>query len=443
MNIAIVLGLFPLTSRNPFRKYEIPAVLFIISWVATSYLLGRYVGTKKQIFEKAGFRLFYTGIINFSLFGGFILLQHASAFSQYVLFSIMSGILISEYLFFFIYFAYKYAVQYDIPISTAEERENAVLLPSEPLTEKEVEDRKKTLIDFTNEKTYKILNKEIELTESAVSLHTRFEVDEFQNAPQYRYSTFVQLRPLNKIRGINKMLYLFNEKLPDDGRIAVFYTSKSTKKINIFKRYPVIIRNLVYFFYFIFHRVLPKFFLTQRLYFDITKGERRILSKTEVLGRLVFCGFQIEKQKKIGDVNMVIARRVKQSESIKPRRNYGPFIKLTRFGKNRKPFYVYKMRTMHPYSEFLQNYVYETNSLQEGGKFNKDIRVTTLGRFMRRYWLDELPMLINLIIGDMKIIGVRPLSAQYFSLYSKELQEKRIKFRPGLLRLFTQICQGL
>jgi lipopolysaccharide/colanic/teichoic acid biosynthesis glycosyltransferase len=50
--------------------------------------------------------------------------------------------------------------------------------------------------------------------------------------------------------------------------------------------------------------------------------------------------------------------------------------------------------------------------------------------------MDELPMLINLIKGDMKIVGVRPISQQYFSLYSPELQAKRICHMPGLLPPF-------
>ena len=55
---------------------------------------------------------------------------------------------------------------------------------------------------------------------------------------------------------------------------------------------------------------------------------------------------------------------------------------------------------------------------------------------MRKYWIDELPMIINLIKNEMKLIGVRPLSNHYFSLYPKELQEKRIKVKPGLLPPF-------
>jgi len=88
---------------------------------------------------------------------------------------------------------------------------------------------------------------------------------------------------------------------------------------------------------------------------------------------------------------------------------------------------------MHPYSEYLQSYIYERHRLNGEGKFNKDIRITTLGRFMRKYWLDELPMFMNLLKGEMKLVGVRPLSKQYFNLYNKELQEKRIKYKPGLL----------
>jgi lipopolysaccharide/colanic/teichoic acid biosynthesis glycosyltransferase len=55
---------------------------------------------------------------------------------------------------------------------------------------------------------------------------------------------------------------------------------------------------------------------------------------------------------------------------------------------------------------------------------------------MRRYWIDELPMILNLLKGEMKLVGVRPLSIQYFNLYNKDLQEKRVKFKPGLLPPF-------
>jgi lipopolysaccharide/colanic/teichoic acid biosynthesis glycosyltransferase len=118
------------------------------------------------------------------------------------------------------------------------------------------------------------------------------------------------------------------------------------------------------------------------------------------------------------------------------KRRYGPIISLNRVGKNSTVFKFYKMRTMYPYSEFLQEYIYKKCGLQEGGKFTHDIRVSTIGRFMRKYWIDELPMFINLFKGDMKLVGVRPLSKHYFSLYCEELQQLRVQFKPGLLPPF-------
>ncbi|KKN59227.1 hypothetical protein LCGC14_0543970, partial [marine sediment metagenome] len=97
---------------------------------------------------------------------------------------------------------------------------------------------------------------------------------------------------------------------------------------------------------------------------------------------------------------------------------------------------VYKMRTMHPYAEYLQDYVYHKHDLQDGGKFNNDFRISSAGRIIRALWIDELPMLLNWIRGDLKLVGVRPISEHYFSLYSQVHQELRIKYKPGLVPPF-------
>ena len=96
------------------------------------------------------------------------------------------------------------------------------------------------------------------------------------------------------------------------------------------------------------------------------------------------------------------------------------FIRLDRVGKNGKKFKVYKFRTMHPYSEFLQEYIYKKYSLREGGKFKHDIRVTTIGRFMRRYWLDELPMLLAILpVLYLSAAVMIPLQLKYGSEKSR------------------------
>jgi len=250
--------------------------------------------------------------------------------------------------------------------------------------------------------------------------------------PNYQYSTFIQLERLNNMRNINQKLYVINEKLPDDGLFVCCFETKSTRKKRLIRRLPVGINYIFYFFDFLYKRVMPKIIITRQLYFFLTGGNDRIFSKAEILGRLYCFGFKVKVLKKIGQLTYVISQRIKQPE-ICQTRNYGPLIRLKRFGANKKPIGVYKIRTMHPYSEYLQSYVYEKNSLNEEGKFNRDIRISTIGSFMRKYWIDEFPMIINLLKGEMKLVGVRPLSSQFFHLYSKELQEKRIKYKPGLL----------
>jgi lipopolysaccharide/colanic/teichoic acid biosynthesis glycosyltransferase len=164
----------------------------------------------------------------------------------------------------------------------------------------------------------------------------------------------------------------------------------------------------------------------------MTQGNNRVLSKAETFGRLYSCGFEIVSEQQIGNELYFLARKVREPYfDYSP--TYGPLIRLKRYGKGGKLFGVYKARTMHPYSEYLQDYIYQNNKLDEGGKFKDDFRVTTIGKLMRKVWLDELPMFINVFKGEMKLVGVRPLSRQYFGLYSDEVKEKRLKFKPGLI----------
>jgi lipopolysaccharide/colanic/teichoic acid biosynthesis glycosyltransferase len=88
---------------------------------------------------------------------------------------------------------------------------------------------------------------------------------------------------------------------------------------------------------------------------------------------------------------------------------------------------------MHPYAEYLQEYITEENKLHDSGKIANDYRITSWGRVFRKMWIDELPMLINWVKGDLKLFGVRPLSQSYFNRYPINLQELRTKTKPGLV----------
>jgi lipopolysaccharide/colanic/teichoic acid biosynthesis glycosyltransferase len=157
--------------------------------------------------------------------------------------------------------------------------------------------------------------------------------------------------------------------------------------------------------------------------------------KVDIFGRLGYLGFEITSELEIGQYLYFVSQK-KSEASPMPQPTASPIIRLWRIGKNGKIISIYKLRTMYPYSEYIQDYIYKNNNLQACGKFNNDKRISKLGQIMRKYWIDELPMIINLIKGDIKLIGVRPLSKQYFDLYPDDLKNLRTQFKPGLIPPF-------
>lgn len=245
----------------------------------------------------------------------------------------------------------------------------------------------------------------------------------------------VQKRALNKVRHLNTLLNRSNETLDDGGYIWCHCRTAVLKRKLMMQRYPWGINYIIFTMHFLWHRVMPKLRLTKWFYFWITKGKNRTYNRVEVLGRMYRAGFEVVDEEFRHGEFFVLARKLKAPIwDDKPSGEL--MIKLQRVGKDGKMIDVYKFRTMYSYSEYLQPYIYEHNHLQQGGKFAHDYRVTPWGRWMRRLWIDELPMFINFFKGDIKLVGVRPLSRHYFSLYSKEMQELRIKVKPGLLPPF-------
>jgi lipopolysaccharide/colanic/teichoic acid biosynthesis glycosyltransferase len=99
----------------------------------------------------------------------------------------------------------------------------------------------------------------------------------------------------------------------------------------------------------------------------------------------------------------------------------GVFFIQQRVGKDNRNFGLFKFRTMRSDSE-------KAGQITVGGK---DPRVTKIGYFLRKFKLDEFPQLLNVIKGDMSIIGPRPEVRRYVDMYSKE-QLKVLSVRPGL-----------
>lgn len=253
-------------------------------------------------------------------------------------------------------------------------------------------------------------------------------------------SALVNLKKVNDVRWINKFFEEVNGHLIDGALFIGAVEVSEQRKARIHKKFPKGIASFLYVIDFIFRRVLPKIQFTKGAYFFITDGRRRVMSKAEVLGRLVACGFDIVDFKNINGSLYFVAKKIKEpAYDLNP--SYGPLFKMRRIGKNGKIIQVYKFRTMHPYSEYLQDYIIRTNGYQDIGKPADDFRITTWGKFLRKYWLDELPQLINVARGEMKLVGIRPVSNRFLNEFPEDIKALRLKQKPGCVPAYVSLLK--
>jgi hypothetical protein len=291
---------------------------------------------------------------------------------------------------------------------------------------------KQLIVDKTSTKTLNYISRYINVEERKnliISGSSIFEIEKEENT---FFNSIVNLSRLNDVRRINKFLESVNAKLHNGGLFLGNIETYALRKKRILKKYPPVINWGVYTVDFLIRRVSPKVWGFKKIYFFFSRGHNRLLSKAEILGRIYSCGFEVVDEALLNNKFHFVVRKIKEP-TFDNNPTYGPIIKLKREGKNGKIIHVYKLRTMHAYSEYLQEYIYKQNNLQEGGKFSDDFRITSTGKIFRKFWLDELPMLVNWLKRDLKIVGVRPLSQHYLSLYPEDYIERRRKYRPGLV----------
>jgi exopolysaccharide biosynthesis polyprenyl glycosylphosphotransferase len=112
----------------------------------------------------------------------------------------------------------------------------------------------------------------------------------------------------------------------------------------------------------------------------------------------------------------------------------GPvFFIQQRVGLRKHLFPMYKFRSMHENAEEMLKEIEHMNEA-EGPifKMTDDPRITRVGKFIRKTSLDELPQLINVLKGDMSLVGPRPMSIRDVELFDRGIQRKRFSVKPGI-----------
>jgi lipopolysaccharide/colanic/teichoic acid biosynthesis glycosyltransferase len=102
------------------------------------------------------------------------------------------------------------------------------------------------------------------------------------------------------------------------------------------------------------------------------------------------------------------------------------FYRQERIGLNKKPFYIFKFATM------LKN---SSNVGDKTLTVRNDPRITKVGKILRRTKINELPQILNVIKGDMSLVGPRPLLSKSFERYTQDVQNKIYQNRPGITGL--------
>ena len=430
-------------------KYDQAVLLLFAIWMASSLI------AKK--FNPSGFRTSYTAAISHCFkaavfmsagLGLVIFALRLFYYSRIQLFGTPAILLGLELALFYLYYLYSTRGRLASDIETADGIREIIDLNgtnrdlpeietdcqiSEPVTIKLAH-----ALEFFNPSLFSFIKKTIDLTRidrCDTALVSTDDIEEVEAIEADGHRLLINLHKTNDVRWFNRYFLQVFRKLDTGGYfVGKIHTFDTHKKLYR-EKYPRYLAGLFYGLNFIWCRVFPKLPVIQKLYFALTKGRNRIVSKAEVFGRLYFSGFKVVAEMEIENRLYFIAQKVNMP-SLNTNPTFGPIVRLKRFGFEGQMMTVYKFRTMYPYSEFLQEYVFENNDLQTGGKFKDDFRVTDWGKFMRATWLDELPMIVNWLKGELKLFGVRPLSRQYLSLYTDELKQLRTKVVPGLIPPF-------
>lgn len=249
---------------------------------------------------------------------------------------------------------------------------------------------------------------------------------------------------INHVRRLHNFLMFCSRRIAMGGYFVFRYMPLENVTKEFRRRHTGLFYWPLFILHVIWFRAIPKIPWLGTLYFSstltwldelvlsLTKRRNRVLSKAEMWGRLAFCGMDVLAESKGDGELYIIAQRV-TAPSNNPRPSYYPVVALEKVGLDGKNVRMHKIRSMFPFSEFIQKRVFQDHGLTRTGKFKNDFRLTEYGRFIRKYWLDELPQIYDWLRGEVKLVGMRATSRHFLSLYPRELYDLYIQVKPGLI----------
>lgn len=270
-------------------------------------------------------------------------------------------------------------------------------------------------------------NDELNITPSVITEENQLADSKLKYA-----RLLIDFRDASQVNDLVKYFSDINRKMAAGGVYIGCFESKYNIQLKLFKKYNKALSYFIMAINYAFRNFMPFWKRFARKGKSFISFLYRNNSLAEVLGKQAYAGFEIISYKYYDNLTYFILRK-KSEPKTDPVSTSKFFVKLNRVGKNGKMFAIYKIRTMYPFSEYIQDYVVKINGHDAAGKPKNDFRLTRPGKIIRKIWIDEIPQLLNLIKGDIRLVGVRPVSRSAFNYFPPDLQERRIKNKPGLI----------
>jgi lipopolysaccharide/colanic/teichoic acid biosynthesis glycosyltransferase len=433
--------------RNPFSIY-------LVIWLAISLIMGKY---NLAHFKKPIHLIVSITLITFTILSIVSIILFALKLNKYSRIIVFGTILLSyiaELIAFRIFYGwlrtiasnynkFKQKRNHIIEIEHSSEIIKEELKLNNFIKKAEAASKEQIITKESGPDVYNYFSEHLKMDSKSVYLTSTANPFNIENLNGRNLPAIINLRKINDFKHINKFFEAVNRKLCDAGTFIGAFETNRQRELRISKRIPIFIRQFIVLLDFIINRIIPEIPGISNLYFSITKGLKQSISKAEVLGRLVSCGFEIIEYKEINNLTYFVTLKTGEP-SYNQETSYGYLFKMPRIGIGGKVFYIYKFRTMYPYSEYLQDYVLRLNGYSQFGKPAEDFRLTFWGKFLRKYWLDELPQLINVLSGEMKLVGFRPLSLRAYEDYPEDVKSLRANYKPGCIPPYVSLLkQGM